>query len=124
MTVALDAWAALALLLGERGADRVAKASADAAFLAVNLAEARQRLAHRSVAPRPLDAAHALYSGRVAPFTEAQAYNAARLAAPTLGLSLGDRACLALARSLGASVMTADRACAGLDVGVTVEVIR
>jgi PIN domain nuclease of toxin-antitoxin system len=37
------------------------------------------------------------------------------------GLSFGDRACLALANSLGATILTADRTWAGLD---RVELIR
>jgi len=41
-----------------------------------------------------------------------------------LGLSLGDRCCLALAKELGADVYTAERKWAGLDLGVTVRVIR
>jgi PIN domain nuclease of toxin-antitoxin system len=40
------------------------------------------------------------------------------------GLSLGDRACLALAVSLGLPVMTADRAWMALDLGIEVIVIR
>ena len=40
------------------------------------------------------------------------------------GLSLGDRACLALARTLGAPAQTADRAWLELDVGVDVQCIR
>jgi ribonuclease VapC len=40
------------------------------------------------------------------------------------GLSLGDRACLALAKSTGRIALTADRAWADLDVDVKVEVIR
>ena len=40
------------------------------------------------------------------------------------GLSLADRACLALALDLGATAVTADRAWAKVDVGVEVKVIR
>ena len=40
------------------------------------------------------------------------------------GLSLGDRACLALARALGLPAMTADRAWAGLEVGIEIRTIR
>jgi PIN domain nuclease of toxin-antitoxin system len=40
------------------------------------------------------------------------------------GLSLGDRACLALARTLGATALTTDRAWRAVDVGVAIEVIR
>lgn len=51
---------------------------------------------------------------------------AASLRQPTrhLGLSLRDRACLALARSVNAAVITADRAWLGLDIGVRIEAIR
>lgn len=47
-----------------------------------------------------------------------------RLQTRALGLSLGDRACLALAENLGAPALTADRAWATLHIGVKVEVIR
>ena len=40
------------------------------------------------------------------------------------GLSLGDRACLALARSLGLPALTADRTWLDLGLGVDVRVIR
>ena len=121
-----DASAALALLLDERGGDRVSRAEADAVIGAVSLTEVLQRLERLGVPPEMLDAADAQFGGRVAPFTEAQARDAARLYPATrpLGLSLGGRACLALARALAAPVLTADRSWAGLDVGVVVEVIR
>jgi len=62
----------------------------------------------------------------VVPFTEVRAEAAAALWARTraAGLSLGDRACLALAAELGVPAVTADRAWAGLDVGVEVVVVR
>jgi PIN domain nuclease of toxin-antitoxin system len=64
----------------------------------------------------------------VVPMTEAQAQHAARMRKATrpFGLSLGDRACLALAKELQAPVLTADRAWAEVAqaVSVEVEVIR
>ena len=63
---------------------------------------------------------------RVAGFDATHAELAAVLREPTreAGLSLADRACLALAGDLGIPVLTADRAWAGLDVGIEIEVIR
>jgi ribonuclease VapC len=45
---------------------------------------------------------------------------------PTMpsGLSLGDRACLALARLRDLPAVTADRAWAKLDLGIPIEVVR
>jgi len=40
------------------------------------------------------------------------------------GLSLGDRACLALAQNLNLPALTADRAWDGLSLGIRVQVIR
>jgi PIN domain nuclease of toxin-antitoxin system len=42
----------------------------------------------------------------------------------SIGLSLGDLACLALASRYGARVLTADSAWARLDIGVVVQTIR
>ncbi len=41
-----------------------------------------------------------------------------------IGLSLGDRVCLALAQHLGLPALTTDRAWEGLSLGITVQVIR
>jgi PIN domain nuclease of toxin-antitoxin system len=62
----------------------------------------------------------------VVPFGPAEAADAAALVPATrkLGLSLGDRACLALARDRGVPAVTADRTWSDLDVGVSVEVVR
>jgi PIN domain nuclease of toxin-antitoxin system len=40
------------------------------------------------------------------------------------GLSLGDRYCLALAASRNAVAVTADRAWANLDIGLSIEMVR
>ncbi len=55
-----------------------------------------------------------------------EAASAASLRAPTrhAGLSLGDRACLALGRTLGVPVLTADRSWVGLRTGVKIVCIR
>jgi PIN domain nuclease of toxin-antitoxin system len=47
-----------------------------------------------------------------------------RSATRSAGLSLGDRACLALAERLGMVALTADRAWGTLQVGIQVDVIR
>jgi ribonuclease VapC len=62
----------------------------------------------------------------VEPFTSADAIEAARLRPLTrsAGLSLGDRACLALASCLSASVLTVDSAWAELSIDVELQPIR
>ena len=59
-------------------------------------------------------------------FDGAHAALAASLLTQTrpLGLSLGDRACLALGLTLDATVVTADRVWNGLELGVAIELIR
>lgn len=63
---------------------------------------------------------------RVAGFDAVHAELAAVLREPTrdAGLSLADRACLALAGDLGAPAVTADHTWADLEVGIEVELIR
>ena len=62
----------------------------------------------------------------IVPFDDELAYDSAGLRPATerLGLSLGDRACLALAKREGLPVLTADRAWSELDIGVEVRLIR
>jgi PIN domain nuclease of toxin-antitoxin system len=122
----LDASALLAYLQRESNADRVETLLLDHPCLisAVNLAETLARLADWNI---PLALAEARILGleiAVIPFDQAFARQAAELRAPTrkLGLSLGDRACLALARARGAVAVTADRAWLKLDAGIGVEI--
>jgi ribonuclease VapC len=60
------------------------------------------------------------------PFTEQQAKIAGSLVSQTrlLGLSMGDRACLALGIVLNAPIYTADRSWKGLKLGVRIHIIR
>ena len=62
----------------------------------------------------------------VVSFDTRQAYQTGLLRNPTrfLGLSLADRACLALAIRLGYGVLTADRQWANLDLGLEIRLIR
>jgi ribonuclease VapC len=124
--VVLDASAVLALVHREPGAERVKAVLPLAALGSVNLAEVVTKLVERRV---PLDTIADLlrhFDLDLHPFDEALAFEAGALRASTSGrgLSLGDRACLALARRLGARVLTADRAWRDLDLGVQVEMLR
>jgi len=62
----------------------------------------------------------------IVPFGAEDAELAAQLRSSTqiLGLSLADRACLALAARTDLPALTADRAWAGLDVGIRVRLFR
>ncbi|MBY0457066.1 MAG: type II toxin-antitoxin system VapC family toxin, partial [Gemmataceae bacterium] len=97
-----------------------------AVISAVNLAEVLGKMAEYGKPRAVTAAALARLRLPVIPFDEIQAGHVADLREPTraAGLSLGDRACLALGRVCEAAVLTTDRAWADLEIGVTVEVIR
>ncbi len=132
MTPVLDASALLAYLREEPGADVVADTIANGAIIsAVNLAEALSRSADRGADPTKLATTLAeggLLDGAITvePFTAADAIDTARLRPLTrdAGLSLGDRACLALARRLRNPAVTADTAWQGIAHGVELHQIR
>ena len=129
--VVLDASALLALLRHEEGGERVAKElPRGAAISALNWAEVLARLIDLGADPaeitvRALPAA-AAGAVEVVPFDEAGARETARLRPRTraLGLSLADRAALALAKARGVPVLTADRAWRSLRLPIRIEVIR
>jgi len=124
--IALDASAVLALLFREPGHERVAEALDDACLSAVNAAEVLERLTRHGQdveeARRMLEFA----PWETVAFDLSDAAESALLAPAgrSLGLSLGDRACLALGRKRGIPVLTADRAWLELRAGVEVQVIR
>ncbi|HET7044622.1 MAG TPA: type II toxin-antitoxin system VapC family toxin [Gaiellaceae bacterium] len=122
----LDASALLALLHAEPGAPVVEDAVERAVISAVNWSEVQQRRVAHGVDGTGLRADVEGLGVAIEPFTAEDAEQAAELWAPTrsLGLSLADRACLALALRLGRPALTADRAWLELDVGVEIRSIR
>jgi PIN domain nuclease of toxin-antitoxin system len=122
----LDASAVLALVNAEPGWERVAEALPDAVISAVNLSEVVGKLVDHGL---PADKVRALLSGlglAVVAFDEEAATGAGALRAIKGGrrLSLGDRACLYLARIRREPALTADRLWSRLNVGVDVVLIR
>jgi ribonuclease VapC len=125
--VVLDASVLLAILNQEPGAETLTpELLSGAAVSTVNLAEVHGKLVGRGL--RPDDAWEAVLSvtGETVPFTPEHARLAGDLVAQTrpLGLSLGDRACLALGLALKAPVYTADKSWKKAKVGARIHVIR
>jgi ribonuclease VapC len=125
-SLVLDASAVLAVIFSETGADAVITRLPGAYLSCVNLAE---------VATRALDLGKPLEDTvreisrlpvRIAPYDAEQAHVTASLrpASKPLGLSLGDRACIALAITRQASVLTGDRDWKKASLGVEVIVFR
>jgi ribonuclease VapC len=123
----LDASALMAVINSETGADKLTPQIMSAATAStVNLAEVHGKLVQRGFTPEDAwAAAHGVIDEAVA-FTAEQAKTAGDLVVQTraLGLSLGDRACLALGIALRAPVYTADRAWKNLKLGIRIHVIR
>jgi ribonuclease VapC len=110
--VVLDASALLAYFHDEPGADTVDAVLAESFMSTVNWSEVVQKSLARGVDTQGLREDVEALGVRVEAFTAEDAECAARLwpATRALGLSLGDRACLALGRRVGFPVLTTDRA--------------
>ncbi len=128
----LDSSALLAYLRREPGYDAVIEALiAGAAISAVNWAETLSKLADLGRVPHEtasaLETAGLLgQSLQVRDFTDELAREAATLRAATrgAGLSIGDRACLALGRTLKLPILTTDRLWREVKTGAQVRLIR
>lgn len=122
----LDASAVLAFVLGEFGSDRVRECLPGGKWSSVNYAETLARLTEISGSLEHTRAHIDALELELIPFDAEQAAQTAALRAVTKqqGLSLGDRACLALAITYKAAVVTADLAWSQLDLGVEVVQIR
>ena len=126
MSVVLGASALLAYFQQEPGHVKVAALLPGAKVGCVNAAEVISKFADAGV---PQSKARQLFDStgvEFVAFDEAQAWMSGELRPLTMsrGLSLGDRACLALAMSTGVAAVTADGTWADLGLPVKIEVIR
>jgi len=125
--IVLDASALLALLNQEPGAQKLTpEFLCEATASTVNLAEVQTKLVREGGDPdEAWEMARAPIS-EAEPFTSEQAKIAGTLVTQTrtLGLSLGDRACLALAITLKTPAYTTDRNWKNLKLGIPIHVLR
>jgi ribonuclease VapC len=124
--VVLDASALLALLNEEIGHHQVEGYLSNAVMSTVNISEVVANYVHLGVDEQEIKSLIYSLVKEIIPFDAEQAFAAGFLRKKTkvLGLSLGDRACLALAKIKGLPVLTADKIWAKLDIQVPIVVIR
>ena len=125
----LDASAILAVLRREAGADAFLQklnTLPPTAVSVVNLAEVHAKLVQHGASAREAWEAAKASAEEIFDFDQRQARISGDLISQTQvnGLSLGDRACLALAMALKSPVYTADHAWKKLKIGVDIHVIR
>ena len=123
----LDSSAVLASFYGEAGADAIDDILRESLISAVNAAEVISKLVERGM-PADMARSTLIDTGiEIVPFDLDQAEVAGALRAKTKaqGLSLGDRACLALAKQVDGQAVTADRAWTNIEnLGVDVILFR
>ena len=126
-SIVLDASTLLAVLNHEPGADRLTPELLSGAICStVNLAEVQSKLVARGLT------SDEAWEATTSPIREAVAFTAehAKIAGSlivqtrALGLSFGDRACLALGLSSQAPVYTADKSWKGLRLRIRIHIIR
>jgi PIN domain nuclease of toxin-antitoxin system len=125
-SIVLDASAILAVVHGEPGSDQVVPIMGGSLVSAVNYAEVATKLIDRGFSR---EAARQVMIGlgvRVADFDRDLADRTGELRVLTRhrGLSLGDRACLALAEREAAVVLTADRKWRDVVPNLEIRVVR
>ena len=124
--IVFDSSVLIAILRQEPGSEVGEQSLNEALISTVNLAEVATYLARNSVPTETINEALAAFPIEVVPFDREQGLIAGCLYPDCkfLGLSLGDRACLALAKSKRLPVLTADRAWLELEIDVSVKSIR
>ncbi|MDN2567480.1 type II toxin-antitoxin system VapC family toxin [Aquibium sp. A9E412] len=126
MTHILDASAVLAILHDEQGADVAIEHLPGSMMSSVNAIEVGTRLVDNGMSADDAWTALDLLNITIRDFDSelAQTAIALRTVTRAKSLSLGDRACIALALREGRPALTTDRSWGDLDVGCPIEIIR
>ena len=126
--IVLDSSAVLAMAYGEPGGSRVRAAIVSPLYAvsisAVNWCEVLMKLSQKSPIMTAEKLTAILPGVEVVAFGQAEAEHAAYLAKSCPNISLGDRACLALASFLDATAWTTDKIWAQMPVGAKLEMLR
>ena len=120
----LDASAVLALLQEEPGADEVEALLDGSLMSCVNLSEVLQKAEQHGVQTDGLEYDLEALGVEFREFGLTMARATAEMWSPGAGLSLGDRACLALAAEVAATAVTTDGRWADTGIDVELSVIR
>jgi ribonuclease VapC len=125
-SIVVDASALIALICQETGGRLVEKNLSNIEISTVNLAEVASYLIKKGLDVEETTSLLNDLAIPAIPFDETQAFCAAHLVNKTAakGLSLGDRACLALAMQKDQSVLTADKVWKELDLNIEINLIR
>ena len=124
--IVFDSSVVISILKQEQGFERAESSLNDALISTVNLSEVATYLARNGVPKNTIQEVIASFPIQVIPFDKSLAIQAGCLYSlcKHLGLSLGDRACLALAMSRELTVLTADKVWQQLDLGISIQLIR
>lgn len=124
--IILDASALLALIKNESGADIVEALIGRIIMSSANVSEVAAFLLRKDISLEECKEYIEPFVETIVPFDLKHAYNAAALQKQTAnkGLSLGDRACLALGIQTGYPVYTADKVWLELDLDCRIILIR
>ena len=122
----LDASAVLAFLQSEPGSDAIADIMLRSCISSVNVAEVIAKFVEHGLTDEAACEAMLSLPIEIVPFSTEGARRSGLLHRLTRGrnISLGDRACLALAQELALPVLTTDRAWQELPVQAEVRVVR
>ena len=126
MKVVLDSSALVAVFFNETGANKVLPHMNKAIICSVNMAEVVHVMMRKG---QSFEQAQSLFSAlniEVAAFDARLGFLSSQISAVTdkKGLSLGDRACLALGLAQKLPILTADTAWKDLDLGADIKIIR
>lgn len=122
----LDASALLALLNNEDGVEIVQELMPESVISAVNFSEVVACLSRFGVPKDGIPDLLDVLGLTIIPFDKDMAYITGQMAGYTksLGLSMGDRACLALAIKMNATAITTDKIWGNLGNMVQIKIIR